>query len=160
MVYPACSQTAFLALYMHTKKPDLAIAAVLFDTGRLQNPGGAKSSSCAVGTSQNIPKMDAPVKTDVKESVVEPPKPNETSSNTAPPSIPSGSVVRAPASSGCLSWLTDIVTAAVDAYSKELKESPLRTKAITSCAIAMLGELIGTQMKPRRRDGSRGQPPR
>ena len=60
-----------------------------------------------------------------------------------------------PTNSG-LSWLTRLVTSAVDAYSAELRESPIRTKAITSCAIAMLAEVIGTQLKPRRADGSRG----
>ncbi len=53
-------------------------------------------------------------------------------------------------------WLTELVTGAVDAYSRELKQSPLRTKALTSCVISMLGELIGTALKPRKRDGSRG----
>lgn len=56
----------------------------------------------------------------------------------------------------CDQWLSTFVTNAVDAYCKELKESPIRTKAITSCAISMLGELIGTALKPRKPDGSRG----
>ena len=53
-------------------------------------------------------------------------------------------------------WLHDLVSNAVEAYTAELRDAPLRTKAITSCAIAMLGELIGTQLKPRKPDGSRG----
>lgn len=56
----------------------------------------------------------------------------------------------------CNHGLADFVSSAVEAYSKELKDSPIRTKAITSCAISMLGELIGTYLKPRRPDGSRG----
>lgn len=54
-------------------------------------------------------------------------------------------------------WLTELVTGAVEAYSKELKDSPIRTKALTSCAISMLGELIGTALKPRKPDGTRGE---
>lgn len=54
-------------------------------------------------------------------------------------------------------WLTELVTNAVDAYSKELKVAPIRTKAITSCVISMLGELIGTALKPRKADGTRGK---
>jgi len=53
-------------------------------------------------------------------------------------------------------WLTQLVKDAVDAYSNELKVSPIRTKAITSCVISMLGELIGTALKPRKADGTRG----
>ena len=54
-------------------------------------------------------------------------------------------------------WLTQLVKDAVAAYSNELKVSPIRTKAITSCVISMLGELIGTALKPRKADGTRGK---
>jgi hypothetical protein len=57
----------------------------------------------------------------------------------------------------CNSWLVKAVTSAVEAYSTELRVSPIRTKAITSCAISILGELIGNRLKPARPDGTKGK---
>ena len=70
-------------------------------------------------------------------------------------SAPGVSLSRAPAVAK--NWLTELVSGAVEAYAKELKDSPIRTKALTSCVISMLGELIGTALKPRKPDGSRGK---
>jgi hypothetical protein len=94
--------------------------------------------------------MDSPTKIDV-----EPVK--DVSSSGSPAPSEQSTAVSNVGPVGCIrTWLADVVGGAVDAYSRELKESPIRTKAITSCAIAMLGELIGTQLKPRKADGTRG----
>lgn len=69
---------------------------------------------------------------------------------------PPGVTLSSPAV-GAKNWLTELVSGAVEAYAKELKDSPIRTKALTSCVISMLGELIGTALKPRKPDGTRGE---
>ncbi len=95
--------------------------------------------------------MDSPIKDDIVDA-------KTASSSTSPTSTEQvSSVASALTPVGSAGkWLTDLVSSAVEIYARELKESPIRTKAITSCAIAMLGELIGTQLKPRKADGSRG----
>eukprot|EP00600_Ochromonadales_sp_CCMP1393_P006560 CAMPEP_0174955268 /NCGR_PEP_ID=MMETSP0004_2-20121128/889_1 /TAXON_ID=420556 /ORGANISM="Ochromonas sp., Strain CCMP1393" /LENGTH=315 /DNA_ID=CAMNT_0016203181 /DNA_START=288 /DNA_END=1232 /DNA_ORIENTATION=+ len=54
-----------------------------------------------------------------------------------------------------LASITTSVASVASAYNAELQAAPLRTKAITSCVISVLGELIGHRLKPRRPDGSK-----
>ena len=89
----------------------------------------------------------APVEAKVEGS--EDVSPLDTNSNVQSPPVSRAITSR--------NWLTELVTNAVEAYSRELKGSPIRTKAITSCVISMLGELIGTALKPRKADGTRGK---
>ena len=52
--------------------------------------------------------------------------------------------------------LVNTITSVINTYCDSLQTSPLYTKALTSCVIAILGELIGSYLKPPTKDGKRG----
>jgi len=55
-----------------------------------------------------------------------------------------------------LKLLSGIVEGPITHYSNALREAPLCTKAITSCIVALLGEIIGAALKSKRRADRRG----
>jgi hypothetical protein len=48
-----------------------------------------------------------------------------------------------------LAWLRRGVGGAAEVYNRNMRLSPLRTKALTSCAVALLGEVVGAAINAR-----------
>lgn len=58
----------------------------------------------------------------------------------------------------CVHTVSSSLTGCLEAYTTALKESPLLTKALTSCVIGLLGELIGTYIQERKKNPSECKP--
>lgn len=81
-----------------------------------------------------------------------------------------GRATRSPSTATASSWvllqpllalLRRGVGGAVEVYNRNMRLSPLRTKALTSCAVALLGEVVGAAINARivaARSGGSGLP--